>query len=364
MSPKQRLWVAALAVLIALGLACYLRQLDHGLGLTGMSRDVSWGLYIGQFTFAVGIAASAVMLVLPYYLHNTKAFSQIVLYGEFLSVAAVLCCLLFILVDMGQPARVLNMLLYPSPRSVMFWDMLSLTGYLALNTVIAAATLRSERRELPPPAWLRPIVLLSVPWAISIHTVTAFLYCGLAARPAWFTAILAPRFLASAFASGPALLILVLRAARVRVESAALRKLTVIVTYAMALHIFFILLELFTHFYSGIPHHALPLLTWIAAILAAISLLLLTSSRLTLACSLTFLSLWLDKGLNLVISGFIPSPLNAVTPYVPTLPEISIAAAVWSCGALIATLLFRTAVSVRAESNHRVEAPHFLGVPQ
>jgi len=339
MSSKPRLSTAALAVVIALGLACYLRQLDCGLGLTGMSRDISWGLYIGQFTFAVGIAASAVMLVLPYYLHDAKAFSGIVLYGEFIAISAVACSMLFIFVDMGQPARVLNVLLYASPRSIMFWDMLSLTGYLVLNAAIAAATLRSERSELPPPAWLRPVILLSIPWAISIHTVTAFLYGGLAARPAWFTAILAPRFLASAFASGPALLLLVLR-----VASEARRKIVVIVRYAMAANVFFLSLELFTHFYSGIPHHPLPPLLWISAALGLTALILLfTRQALTFALLLTFLSLWLDKGINMVVSGF-----DGTTPYIPTLPEISIALAIWAVGALMATLLFRTAGTVRA----------------
>jgi len=361
-------WIGALMVLIAAGLGCYLRQLDYGLGLTGMSRDVSWGLYIGQFTFAVGIAASAVMLVLPYYLHHAKAFAKVVLLGEFVAIASVAACMLFIFADMGQPARVLNVIRYASPSSVMFWDMVSLGGYLVLNSVMAAVTLASERNEVPPPAWLRPMIFLSIPWAISIHTVTAFLYCGLAGRPFWLTAILAPRFLASAFASGPALLILLLlvlrSAARVAVENEALHKLAIIVSYAMALNVFFILLELFTAIYSGIPgheehfrylffgiegRHALAPWMWISAVLAVASLLLLWSGRgLALAAAAAFASLWIDKGLGMVVGGFVPSPLGAVTEYTPTAPEIMITAGIWAAGALIATLLFRTAIAVRA----------------
>jgi len=351
-----RAWIGALSVLIAAGLASYLRQLDYGLGLTGMSRDVSWGLYIGQFTFAVGIAASAVMLVLPCYLHNAKAFSKIVLYGEFIAISAVASCMLFIFADMGQPGRVLNMIFYASPRSIMFWDMISLSGYLAINAVCAAVTLRAERNELPPPAWLRPIVLLSIPWAVSIHTVTAFLYCGLAARPFWFTAILAPRFLASAFASGPALLLLILRAAGIHIEPGARGKLATVITYAMALNVFFVLLELFTHFYSGIGHHPLPPVFWISAVLstAAFFLLLFFRRHLIPACALTFFALWLDKGLTMVTAGFNPSPLGVVTAYTPTAPEIAIAAGIWSAGALLATVLFRRATAVRAYGSTEV----------
>ena len=157
-----------------------------------MSRDISWGIYIGQFTFFVGIAASAVMVVLPYYFHDVKEFGRITILGEFLAIAAVIMCMLFIFVDMGQPARVLNVLFYPTLHSMMFWDMISLGGYLLLNAIISAVMLDSEYKHLYPPRWLRPVILLSVPWAISIHTVTAFLYNGLPGRSLWLHKGIAP----------------------------------------------------------------------------------------------------------------------------------------------------------------------------
>ncbi len=169
---------------------------------------MTWGLYIAQFTFFVGVAASAVMVVLPYYLHDYKQFGRITILGEFLAVGAVTMCMLFIFVDMGQPTRVLNVMRYPTPWSLMFWDMISLSGYLVLNAVISLVMLSSERQGVSPPKWIKPIIILSIPWAVSIHTVTAFLYSGLPGRTFWMTAVLAPRFLASAFAAGPALLIL------------------------------------------------------------------------------------------------------------------------------------------------------------
>ena len=252
-------WVGGLLVVMGLALLAYMRQLDVGLGVTGLSRDVTWGLYIAQFTFLVGVAASAVMVVLPYYLHDFKAFGRITILGEFLAIAAVMMCMLFIFVDMGQPMRVLNVLLYPTPHSMMFWDMASLGGYLALNAVIALVTLSAERKRVAPPRWITPVIILSIPWAVSIHTVTAFLYNGLPGRSFWLTAILAPRFLASAFAAGPALLILLCLILRKLTSFDAgrepVQKLAVIVTYAMLLNVFFILLELFTALYSQIPEH-------------------------------------------------------------------------------------------------------------
>src|SRR5512147_2097764 len=257
----RRYWIllAGLGLVAAAGAVTYLHQLDVGLGITGLSRDVPWGLYISQFTFMVGVAASAVMVVLPYYVHHYKAFGRLAILGEFLAIPAVVMCLLFVFVDMGQPRRVLNVLLYPTPHSIMFWDLIALNGYLVLNVVISRATFRAERAGRPPPGWVKPVIYLSIPWAVSIHTVTAFLYCGLAARPFWLTAILAPRFLASAFASGPALLILLVllvrRVSRFDAGDEAVAKLGEIVAYAMALNVFFLGLEFFTALYSGIPEH-------------------------------------------------------------------------------------------------------------
>ncbi len=368
-------WLLCLLFIVGIGFLFYLRQLDQGLGITGMSRDVSWGLYIGQFTFFVGVAASAVMVVLPYYLHDFKQFGRITILGEFLAITSVLMCMLFIFVDLGQPARMLNMILYPTPWSLMFWDMVSLGGYLLLNAIIALVMLTSEREEVPPPAWIKPVILLSIPWAVSIHTVTAFLYCGLPGRSFWLTAILAPRFLASAFASGPALLILFCLILRKLTHfdagQKAIQKLAVIVAYATAISLFFILVEAFTVLYGRIPadmahleylywgldgsYHLVPWM-WLSALflVTALALLLVpawrTSPRLLpVACVLVFLSLWLDKGLGLIVGGFVPSPLEAVTGYTPTLPEWCIVMGIWAIGALMITVFYKIALSVRAE---------------
>ena len=371
----RRYWtiLAIGALLVLVGLAAYLRQLSEGLGITGMSRDVSWGLYIAQFTFLVGVAASAVMVVLPYYLHNYKVFGRMVILGEFLAVSAVLMCMLFVFVDMGQPARVLNMVLHPSPRSVMFWDLLVLTGYLLLNAIIGSVTLEAERNSAPPPRWIRPLIILSIPWAVSIHTVTAFLYAGLEARPFWMTAILAPRFLASAFSSGPALLILLAfilrRVAKYDVGKEPIQKLALIVTYAMCINVFFILMELFTAIYSNVPEdlmhfeylffglqgkEALVPWMWTSVSMAVLTLILLINPKtrgresiLAVACVLVFLSIWIDKGMGMVVTGFVPSTLGKVQEYFPTATEIFITLAIYAIGTFLVTIFYKITLSVR-----------------
>ena len=372
---RYRTLIAVLLALVAVGLVTYLHQFSVGLGITGLSRDVPWGLYISQFTFMVGVAASAVMVVLPYYVHHYQAFGRLAILGEFLAIPAVLVCLLFVFVDMGQPRRVVNVLLYPSPHSVMFWDLFALNGYLILNVLISRATFRAERAGRPPPGWVKPVVYLSIPWAISIHTVTAFLYSGLAARPFWLTAILAPRFLASAFASGPALLILlallVRRVSKFDPGREAIAKLGEIVAYAMTVNVFFVGLELFTALYSDIPDHVehftylyvglhghavLAPWMWASLALAALSLVLLLVPRLrrdetllVVASVAVVGSLWIDKGLGMVVTGFVPSPLGQVTEYWPSGREALIALGVYALGGLVLTVFYKIAIATREE---------------
>ncbi len=375
------LWLLLLAVLTLVGFSFWLRQVTEGLGITGMSRDISWGLYIGQFTFLVGVAASAVMLVIPYYLHDYKKFGAIVVLGEFLAIAAVIMCILFIVADMGQPRRIMNVLFYPTPSSIMFWDMLVLVGYLTLNILIGWVTLDADRKGASPPAWIRPFIYISIPWAVSIHTVTAFLYAGLPGRHFWLSAIMAARFLASAFAVGPALLIILTLIVRRLTAFDAGREpvqtLAKIVAYSMFANVFFLGLEFFTAFYSSVPGHTasfrylyagleghrelVPLMrtSLLFAVLSLLMLLIPSVRRneqtLTLACCLLFISLWIDKGFGLVIGGFIPNPLDQVRTYWPTLPETWITLGIWAIGLLILTMLYRIAVAVRTGTPGAIE---------
>jgi molybdopterin-containing oxidoreductase family membrane subunit len=368
-------WMTFLLVVIGVGFLLYLKQLDFGLGITGLSRDVSWGFYIANFTFLVGVAAGGVMVVLPYYLHDYKAFGKVTILGEFLAIASVIMCVTFILVDLGQPMRVLNVFLYPTPNSVLFWDTIVLNGYLFLNIIIGWNVLEAERNGVHPQKWLKPLIYISIPWAISIHTVTAYLYAGLPGRSFWMTAILAPRFLSSAFAAGPALLILCCLIIR-RVSSfdpgrEQIQSLAKIVAYAICVNVFFFLCEIFVAFYSQIPEHmdhikylfvgldghgAYVPWMWASFIMMIIGIILTVTpitrkneGVLAVACVVIFLGTWIDKGLGMIAGGFTPTPLHEVAEYIPSLPEIGIALGVWAMGFLVLTVLFKIAVSVKEE---------------
>ena len=368
-------WIVALLGIIGAGFAVYMWQLRVGLQITGMSRDVSWGFYIANFTFLVGVAAGGVMVVLPYYLHNYKAFGKVTILGEFLAIASVAMCILFVLVDLGQPMRVFNMFLHPTPNSVLFWDTVVLSGYFLLNVVIGWNVLEAERNAVPPPKWVKPLIYVSIPWAISIHTVTAYLYCGLPGRGFWLTAILAPRFLSSAFAAGPALLILICMVIRKVTKfdpgKEQIQSLAKIVAYAISVNVFFFLCEVFVAFYSNIPEHmdhlkylfvglhghgAYVPWMWVSMILMIIGIILLVNpvtrkneGILVAACAVVFAGTWIDKGLGMISGGFVPNPLHHIHEYIPTIPEISIAVGVYGIGALIVTALYKIAVSIKLE---------------
>jgi len=368
-------WVIFLLALIGIGFGNYLYQWFEGLRITGMSRDVSWGFYIGQLTYFVGVAASGVMVVLPCYIHDYKAFGRITILGEFLAVASIVMCGLFVMVDLGNLPRMLNILIYPNPKSILFWDMIVLNVYMLLNIVIGWNVLAAERKGVPYQKWVKVLIYISIQWASSIHTVTAFLYAGLPGRHFWLTAIMAARFLSSAFCSGPAILILlcliVRKFSKFDPGKEQIRTLGGIVAYAMLINVFFFLLELFTAFYSQIPGHMhsivylfagleghgrLAPLMWTAAFFAAVALILLiipaTRRRediLAVACGAVIISTWIDKGFGLVVGGFIPNPFERVFEYWPTLPEILISVGVWATGFFVLTVLYKVVVSVKEE---------------
>jgi molybdopterin-containing oxidoreductase family membrane subunit len=364
-----------LLAVIGTGFLIYLKQIDFGLGITGMSRDVSWGFYIANFTYLVGVAAGGVMVVLPYYLHDYKAYGRITVMGEFLAIASLIMCLLFILVDLGQPMRALNVLLYPTPNSVLFYDAIVLNGYLFLNLIVGWNALEAERNGVHYQKWLKPFIYISIPWAVSIHTVTAYLYCGLPGRGFWLTAILAPRFLSSAFAAGPALLILLCLFVRNVTQfdpgKEQIQSLAKTVAYAICINVFFFLCEVFVAFYSQIPEHMdhikylfmglhghgnLVYWMWSSMALMVLGIILVVNpvtrkneATLAAACVVIIAGTWIDKGLGMISGGFVPNPLHEVNEYAPSLWEIIITLGVYAIGALVLTILYKMVVGVKEE---------------
>jgi len=524
---RYYLWVGFLMIVCLLGLNAYAKQFVHGLVITGMSDQVSWGVYIANFTFLVGVAAAAVMLVIPVYIYKNEDLHDLVIFGELLAVAAILMCLGFVMVDLGRPDRFWHLIpgigKFNFPGSMLSWDVIVLNGYLLLNVYICGYLLYCRYQNKRPSKWFYvPFVFVGMVWAISIHTVTAFLYVGLGGRPFWNSAIVGPRFLASAFTAGPALIILALQitrrvtairgsptevlrreelgvsrpatladldvlacqipalasvpteirqaslpgstvldvppgttvarqgemdsdaffilrgrttvrryesggyrnlgtlgvgdlfgemaaisgtprtadvitdenaqvlcmpadalhklmrdremkrrilskmAERIVITDRAILTLRSIVQISMIINVFLLLNEVFKEFYTDSLHvasskylyfglhgySALNAWIWtaIACNLAAMVLLLLPLTKslrwLGTACVLAIVGIWIEKGMGLVIPGFIPTPLGEIVEYSPTLNETLICFGIWAFGLLCYTVFLRMAIPI------------------
>jgi len=370
------MWLAFLAALIAVGLGAYALQLRDGLVVTGMSDQVSWGFYIANFAFLVGIAAAAVLLVIPAYIFHREDIKSVVLLGEALAVAAVVGAMTFVMVDLGRPDRIWHMIpgigRFNFPVSMLAWDVVVLSGYLALNIAIPFyVLLRRYRGAEPVLKTYFPFVVLAMFWAISIHTVTAFLFAANSARPFWNIALLAPRFIATAFVSGPALIIVVLQVVRARMRYAVgqsvIDTLALIMGVSLQISLFFVGAEFFTDFYNEGAHassmrylyfglHGLGALRpyiWTALALNLIAVLILSvhslrrrATMLNLACGMAFVGIWLEKGMGLIVPGYIPTPLGEIFEYTPTAVELCVAAGIWALCMLVFTLLIKASVAL------------------
>jgi Ni/Fe-hydrogenase subunit HybB-like protein len=371
---QYHLWMTILTMVSLAGLYSYCQQFVHGLVTTGMTDQVSWGLYIANFTYLVGLAAAAAMLVIPVYVYRNMHLHDVVIFGELLAVAVIIMCLLFVMADLGRPDRFMHMLWrFNFPGSMLTWDVIALNVYLLLNVHICGYLIYCAYCGRKPSAiFYVPFVFVAIVWAISIHTVTAFLYVGLGGRPFWNSAIIAPRFLASAFAAGPAFIIITLQIVRrftsYRIGDDALLTLRRIVQVAMIINLFLLTCEVFTEFYTGSAHvasarylyfglhgrHALVPWIWtaVAMNLTATMLLLLPASRglrvLNVACLLAITAIWIEKGMGLIVPAFVPTPLGEIVEYFPTLRETTVCFGIWAFGLLLYTIFVRISVPVLA----------------
>jgi Ni/Fe-hydrogenase subunit HybB-like protein len=375
-------WLAFLTALIAIGVAGYSEQIDRGLIATHMRDQVSWAFYIGNFTFLVGVAAAAVVLVIPAYVYSWKPIREIAIVGELLAVSAIVMALLFVTVDIGRPDRFWHMIpilgRWNAPTSILAWDVLVLNLYFLLNLVIVTYLVyRAHGGRGYNKRFVTPLILASIPLAVSIHTVTAFVYNGLASRPYWNSAILAPRFLASAFCSGPAIILVLLqilrRTTRLHITNEAIWKIAELMAYAMFLNLFLFGAEMFREYYSATDHllftqyayagvrghTTLVPFTWLSLGLSLVAFFLFLIPRtrrnpvtLNLGAFMIYAGVYIEKGIALVIPGFTPSTLGDIYEYFPSRVEIMVACGIYGAGFLLFTLMVKVAVPMVTAQPH------------
>jgi len=375
-SKEYFLWCSFLLCIMLVGFFFYTKQVQEGLIVTNMRDQVAWGLYIANFTYLVGVAAAAVLLVVPAYIYQFGPIKEIVVLGELFAASSIVMALLFVFVDLGRLDRFWHMLPFIGsmnfPSSLLAWDVIFLNGYLFLNLVIPVYLLvMMYYGKEPNKKFIVPLILISIPWAVGIHTVTAFLYNGLSARPFWNASILAPRFLASAFCSGPAIIIIIFQIIReythIKIEDRALFKIAQLMSYAMFLNLFLLTSEMFKEYYSNTMHIAsfkylyeglhghnfLVPWIWVAMVLnfMAFFIFLLPTTRnhlstLNLGCFFIIAGIWIEKGPGFIIPGFVPDPLGEIYEYIPNLTELMVSFGIWATGFLIFTLMMKVAIPI------------------
>ncbi len=382
-------WLAALAVVVALGGVVYVQQLEEGLIVTHMTNEVCWGLGIANFVYFVGVAAAAVILVFPSYVYHDKELKEVVLIGELLAVVAIMMCLLFIFTDIGRPDRFWHLIpgvggILNIPSSLLAWDVLVFNGYLLLNMHVPGYLLYRMYMNKPPrKIFYLPFALISIVWAVSIHTVTAFLLSGLGVRYFWNTAVMAPRFLISAFASGPALLILIFSVVRantaLKVSDKVFETMRRVMTYTLLMNLFLFGCEIFKELYTNTWHAAsadyllfgfngkgnLRALIWSSLVMQCIAFGLLTLQRtefkhryaLRVACVFIIIGIWIEKGMGLIFPGFIPSPLGTYMEYSPSWHEVVLSLSILCLGALLFSIMTKVSIAIQTGSLRHDNAP-------
>jgi Ni/Fe-hydrogenase subunit HybB-like protein len=285
-------------------------------------------------------------------------------------------CILFVIVDVGNPLRLWHMIPLVGklnvPSSLLAWDSVVLTLYFFLNLIIVGYLLytlfnkREYNRRL-----LTPLILFSIPVAIGIHTVTAFLYNGFAGRPYWNSALLAPKFLASAFCSGPAVLIILFQILKktttFEIKDEAIWKIAELMAYAMFINLFFFFAEVFKEVYSDTEHlvhleylfkgvgenRDIVMYGWASLIISFIAFLLflIPATRrnvvtLNIGAILIWFGVYIEKGIALLIPGFTPDSLGQIYGYRPSLVELKVSMGIFAIGFLIFTFITKIAIAI------------------
>ncbi len=351
-------------------------QFTQGMIVTGLTDQISWGLYLANFVFLVGVAAGAVTVLFPAYVYKHKALHEVTVLGEMLAIAAVVMCMLFVLNHMGRPDRLWHMMpiigIYNWPGSMLAWDVIVLVGYLILNVTGGFYYLYKKYMQEPiNERFYLPIIFIAIVWALSIHTVTAFLINTMPARPMWHHGMMPIRFITTAFAAGPSLIIIVFTIIRnntkLWIKDEAIDLLSQIVVWCLGIALFLTMSEIVTELYHPTEHSLglqyllfghnglTALVPWfwfsIAALIVTFILLLIPSIRknqkiLPYICAVVFIGIWVEKGMGLMIPGSIPTPVGEFTEYYPTLIEIANCLGNWAIGFIVLTLLMKGAIGI------------------
>ena len=198
-----------LALLVVAGVAAWIYQIVNGLAVTGMNNGNSWGLYITCFMFFVGLSAGGLIVASSASVFGIKQFKKVAKPAVLLSTVCIIAATAFVVVDLGGPARVFNLIIHAQIGSPLMWDIIVITIYFVIN-IVYLVLMKKEDGGADKTRALTITSRLALPVAILVHSVTAWIFGLQIAKVGWYSAIMAPLFVSSALDSGLALLIIVL----------------------------------------------------------------------------------------------------------------------------------------------------------
>lgn len=384
------LFLGLTLAVIAWGLVAYTLQWRTGLAVTGMSNPAAWALYIVNFVFLIGASAGGIIVGALAYALGIERFRPVARLAELAAVNCLILAMIFIMLDIGRPERFWHLFRYAEFGSPLIWDVTIIGLYLALALALVYISVRPDlvramaavpargrlyriltlgRTDLSPDALarerrlLKALAAISIPAAVLLHSITAWILGLVKAQPGWNTALLAPLFVVSAVVSGLAFVILAAIVSRVflkiRIDDEAIRGLGRILFFAIPVLAYFLFAEMLTVMYAREPADvdifremtsgAYAPLFWfdmIGGLLVPFVLLALPIGRtvggIGLASVLVFVGVLTERW-NIVITPLLghtnlPYPPGA---YIPTWPELSLVLATYAVGVLIYLLLAR-----------------------
>lgn len=387
-SPRGTGHRALIIVLIALAFTglymLIFQQWRSGLGVTGMNTPTYWGLYIVNFAFFIGLSAGGILVSALAHVGGVKQFAPVSRISEILAVICLFLAQIFIFVDMGRPERLLNLVSYGWTQrweSPLIWDVTIVLAYELLaigllyystradlvrtgkngtlyriltlgNNDISETALKKDKRML----YL--LAFISIPGAVALHSITAWIFGLMVARPGWNTAIIAPLFVTSAIVSGLALVTVVAylsrRSLSAPVKDDTIKSLGKVIMWLIPVLGYLMFSELLTIMYAGSVGHASAFqdiisgryagLFWLFVLGLLIPFLILLINRgrsaglVVFASILLILGVWLERFI-LIIPPQLNAPLLPQGSYTPSGPESLIMIGIIAFGALIYILL-------------------------
>jgi molybdopterin-containing oxidoreductase family membrane subunit len=391
-------WIRFLIILILLGAFAYGHQLIKGLGVTAMRDYSAWGLYISNFVFwvAVSLIGSLISSILK--LLNQNWSTPITRISELIAVGAITMAAASIVIDMGRPDRVLNIPLHGRLQSPIIWDFFIVNTYLVISLILLylplipdIAILRDRMTEAPK--WQRKVnnmlslgwqgteqqwkllkrailvmIILILPVAFSIHTVTSWLFAA-TLRSGWHSTIFGPYFVSGAFVAGAAAVVIAMYVFRKRqnlqdyLTDKHFNKMNLLLILTMLLYAYFNINEYLVsgytwqrldgqHLQELLLGHEAPIfwLTQILGLVLPIILLLFRPMRKPLPSMIiaifVLIGAWIKRFIIVIPTQFHPQfPIQNVpdsfTHYIPTYTEIVVTLATLAGAILIVTLLVR-----------------------